>query len=412
MEKRISSDPRVISRQQARTMTRAARAKAWMNINMSVGGYERAKALAAPKPPPKVTRIRLGEGVNRSQNPYNKSGMGQSSTGQKFEVPYTARSTITPESLRGFPKWGTLAALRKLRPGLWRANPWLNALDMAMTIYDLGEQIGFNKWAWELARNGPTWRFGNNYDVDACGPSGGPVTSTQAWPYCGTDFLIQPPYNVNAYGNVYVWGPRAYYHGSIKDATWNFGGTAFYYRRGLPARQGYAAVGPTFSPLPGVSMNMPLPSPTLGTPANQPPGIPPRRYRDPFAHRNNPPGPKMKERKAKVPLPAMMALRAAYAGTEALDVLDALYDALPPDVRRQVTKSGVTRNGARAGPGVKYATPIDKAKHLYRNLDKMDLAQALQNLIANHYEDAVMGRLNAGVDKFARQFLGGARFVP
>lgn len=410
MEKTISSDPRVITRQQARQMTRAARAKAWMNINMSAGGYDRAKALAVPKPPPKVTPIRLGEGRNRSFDPYNKSGTGRSSTGERFTVPYSARSTITPADLKGVGKWNTLRTLRALRPGLWRANPWLNLLDLGMTIYDLGEQIGFNQWIWDLARNGLHWRFGNQYEMEACGPAGGPTTSLEGWPVCGIDLPIGPNYKVLPFGAVYQWGPRTgnYYRPYVwhqAGIKWNFDGT-------FPARQGFAAIGPVYSPLPGISLPLPSPSPALGNPTLQPPGLPPRKFKDPFAHNPRPPGPRMKERKARVPAPAMMALRAAYAGTEALDVLDALYDALPKDIRKQVPKTGITRNGAKIGPGKRYATPIDKAKHLYRNLDKMDLAQALQNLIANHYEDAVMGRLNGGVDKFARQFLGGARFVP
>lgn len=103
-----------------------------------------------------------------------------------------------------------------------------------------------------------------------------------------------------------------------------------------------------------------------------------------------PPGSRTKERKAKAPPFLVKAAGAAFAATEGADVVDALFDALPESIQRTVPKTGtVSRTGFN--PGMKYATPIDKAMHVYRNINAMDVSEAIKNMIVNHLTDKVIG---------------------
>jgi hypothetical protein len=65
--------------------------------------------------------------------------------------------------------------------------------------------------------------------------------------------------------------------------------------------------------------------------------------------------------------------------TESLDVTNALYDALPDEFKPKFREN-----------------QVGKLKTLYRHLDKVDIAQAIQNLLINNAEDAILGRLGKG----------------
>lgn len=100
------------------------------------------------------------------------------------------------------------------------------------------------------------------------------------------------------------------------------------------------------------------------------------------------PKPGEKERKVRSNVPGLFQILrrmrdAAYATTEGLDMLDAFYEALPKQY--QVAKP----------------RPQDKAKMLYRHWEKVDLNQALLNLIQNHVEDALVGRLSRDAQREA-----------
>lgn len=70
---------------------------------------------------------------------------------------------------------------------------------------------------------------------------------------------------------------------------------------------------------------------------------------------------------------------------EALDLLGAIYQALPWQVRSFKGRDGKWRD--------KDATPQDKLKRLWDNIDKLDMAQVVKNIAANQLEDKVFGTL-------------------
>lgn len=103
-----------------------------------------------------------------------------------------------------------------------------------------------------------------------------------------------------------------------------------------------------------------------------------------------PPGPGEKEAKGKwggAGAPRLMrrARDAGYSVTEALDALDAIWQALP---RKYRTKG---------------ATPQQKVADLWKNWKALNVNKAILNLISNHLLDAVIGRTNAAVMHYGNQ---------
>lgn len=103
-----------------------------------------------------------------------------------------------------------------------------------------------------------------------------------------------------------------------------------------------------------------------------PPVLPPRR----------PPGPRTVERKGRARAAVARLAAAAFAVTEALDLLDALWKSLPKSLRDQ----------ARREAG-KPLTPQEKIAFIYRNYQAIDLNKFVQNVVQNAIEDAIMGRI-------------------
>lgn len=127
-----------------------------------------------------------------------------------------------------------------------------------------------------------------------------------------------------------------------------------------------------------------------------PPGGPPSRSSTPSPW--TPPGPRTKEKKARLGPAAMRAVNEAWGATEAADLIDALFDALPEDIQKTVNKSGrVSQSGWN--PGLAFATPIDKGRHVFLNMDKLDIPEAIGNIIKNHFTDAVLGKIFGGAGK-------------
>lgn len=115
-----------------------------------------------------------------------------------------------------------------------------------------------------------------------------------------------------------------------------------------------------------------------------------------------PPGPRTKERKGKVPKWFAALSRTAWEATEAVDVVDNLFECLPKKVQKKAPKTGVTMPDAWK-PGIKYTSVIDRAKHVYNNVDQLDLDCAMRKLACNHIMDMLWGRFFGGVDNAAQK---------
>lgn len=139
-----------------------------------------------------------------------------------------------------------------------------------------------------------------------------------------------------------------------------------------------------------------------------PPPPPPTKTN---SHSRTPPGRGTKERKGKAPKWFNAVANTAWAATEAFDLAEALFDALPEHIQATVPKNG-TVDQRGFNPGMKYATPVDKALHVYRHINQLDIDQALKNVIVNHFVDELVGRVAGGAGKQARRIgLTGYGFV-
>lgn len=308
--------------------------------------------------------------------------------------------------------WCGDVVTRRLRPLLMRLHPWLRYVDLAMNLYDLAQSLGLTDGIFDVKPTGRQVTTGGVYGVtDACGGGGGPVLQTQGWPACGADYVVNNVPDKQFFaGKIYYWGPYSR----------PFGGTRAYYKPGfimerLPGipttvRAGYvnAPVGPVYSPRPGITL--PMVQPKTAPQIKGPTQPPPPTFQPPI-HKAVPPGPGVKERKGRAAPAVAAALAAAHGFTEGVDVVDALFEALPKNLQRETKRSGRTKRGAKIGEGKPFLTPLDKAMSIYRNLAHLDLNAAALNLLKNHLEDKIIGRMNAGADSFSRRNLGGSRFV-
>jgi len=148
---------------------------------------------------------------------------------------------------------------------------------------------------------------------------------------------------------------------------------------------------------PGVGVGNPFVPVILNPPASEP--VPPEwQYSDgPAAaapsrpHQRVPP--RKNERETKI-LSRSAAIgialyRALDAASEAGDIIDAIFEALPKDVQKRWKRGrrGLADNAGQYGIG-----GADwKVQALWHNADKIDVEQALRNIVKNHIEDAVIG---------------------
>ena len=125
----------------------------------------------------------------------------------------------------------------------------------------------------------------------------------------------------------------------------------------------------------------------------------------PWAPQNphKPPPPRTKERKFRVPRWFAGLSKVAWEATEAVDVVENLFECLPKKVQKNVPKTGVTMPDAWR-PGIKYASAIDKAKHVYNNVNELDGDCAMRKLACNHVMDMLWGRFFGGVDNAAQRY--------
>lgn len=93
------------------------------------------------------------------------------------------------------------------------------------------------------------------------------------------------------------------------------------------------------------------------------------------------PGSGVKERKWRAP---GWVTGPVYAGTEAVDAIESVYDALPREYRRGWI------------PG-KPVSAYDKLVQLYKHWDKIDVDKAVENLLKNAIEDALIGGVHSKI---------------
>ena len=110
------------------------------------------------------------------------------------------------------------------------------------------------------------------------------------------------------------------------------------------------------------------------------------------------PGRSVKERKAKIPKWLALMAHAAWESTEIVDLIDEIFKALPPEVQATAPRTAITSPTAWK-PGIRYTGPLDKLRHIYNNLDRLDIEQAVLNVIMNQIEDAIWGRFFGKADQ-------------
>lgn len=122
-------------------------------------------------------------------------------------------------------------------------------------------------------------------------------------------------------------------------------------------------------------------------------------------HRWQRPGRKQKEIKQKLPKWLALSMEAAWGVTEAVDAVDALWEALPDHIKDATPMTGVVSQSGM-NPGMKYRHALDKAQVLYDNWELLDQKEGGLNLVKNHIIDFIIGRISQGADK-ARRRAGG-----
>jgi hypothetical protein len=149
------------------------------------------------------------------------------------------------------------------------------------------------------------------------------------------------------------------------------------------------------APAPGVPDPVTQANPDLKT--KPPPGIPP--------HVSAPPGPGVKERKANHKAAwRLLIMRGINFVTESKDALDAIWDALPDEYKTGYFKLH-GKHGRVYWKRRRKASPQDKMKDLYRHYDKIDISDALKNLLVEQLKDAAYGKFGEARKRQARGML-------
>lgn len=142
---------------------------------------------------------------------------------------------------------------------------------------------------------------------------------------------------------------------------------------------GQPVVAPPHSHAPGLPENRPRPTEEISSgsygstvSAVDPVPVTPSNPR--------PPTEGEKEKKGKISKAISIALKVAFEATEAIDFIDAVFDALPKKYHKG------------------RLTPQAKLRLIYLHSDEIDLNKMVLNVLANHYSDLVIGRLSAITD--------------
>lgn len=95
--------------------------------------------------------------------------------------------------------------------------------------------------------------------------------------------------------------------------------------------------------------------------------------------------------------PLQTVLRALDIISEASEFVDALYDALPDDVRKRWDEKGrglIDNAGQYGIDGADW-----KLNALWHNWHKVDIEQAIRNIIANEFQDKILGKYQQALPK-------------
>lgn len=163
------------------------------------------------------------------------------------------------------------------------------------------------------------------------------------------------------------------------------------------------------APLPPLWPNMrPIPRPyrnlvNFTVPEPVAPPAPPRPPIQTRGHSWSPPPRDTKETKVRVPAFLAKALGAAFAATEASDLFESLYDALPDHIRDATPRTGRTNRFARIGAGVPYVSVVDRIRAVFRHYRHINMTDAMINILYNHYEDYIVGTVSGTADRRRRE---------
>lgn len=108
-----------------------------------------------------------------------------------------------------------------------------------------------------------------------------------------------------------------------------------------------------------------------------------------------------KERKAlsKGQALAIALFRALDQTSEAAEIVDAFFEALPKDVQKRWSRNRPNRQFIDAAGQYGIDGADWKMQALYYNWDKVDLDQAVKNVIWNHYEDKLYGAIHRNLPR-------------
>lgn len=115
----------------------------------------------------------------------------------------------------------------------------------------------------------------------------------------------------------------------------------------------------------------------------------------------SPPSPPRKgEKERKVRSMGAQIFRVLDGISEGADVIDAIYEALPDKVKKKWKKKFRPTNtlGLDAAGQYGIANADWKLQAIWHNMDKLDVIEAIKNVVANEVEDKVLGRLHRARD--------------
>lgn len=121
--------------------------------------------------------------------------------------------------------------------------------------------------------------------------------------------------------------------------------------------------------------------------------------------RPRPPGRGTKEVKMTLTIGGLPGKLIGNAG-ETIDFIEALHDALPKDCQAKAKRrTGIYGYGRprKANPEWMASTPYEKAIAIYNCINRIDVSQAIINLITNQVEDYLIGKVGKAAGKAARK---------
>ncbi len=178
----------------------------------------------------------------------------------------------------------------------------------------------------------------------------------------------------------------------------------------------------------GRDANLTRASPSVPDPVPEPARAPPSRWQwnsggpplaPPRPHRREPPerGDKERKMRSQAARIGQALFRALDRISESAEVVDAVYEALPDDVKRRWERGRQSRRFLdQAGQyGIEGADW--KLEALYHNWHRVDVRQAMKNILQNHVEDKIIGGAqrylpNNVINAFDRELPGGKNISP